>query len=93
MLAQIYLQQTKRAELTEDGFLVYGANGIVGYLNNYNTEKEAVYIIKNTCGMGIYQANVTWKMLCNRVINTDKYQKEGYSRNIYYHAISAYNFE
>ena len=31
---------------------VYGANGIVGYLDNYNTEKEAVYIIKDGSGVG-----------------------------------------
>lgn len=31
---------------------VYGANGIVGYLDNYSTQDEAVYIIKDGSGVG-----------------------------------------
>lgn len=31
---------------------VYGANGIVGYLDNYNTQSEAIYIIKDGSGVG-----------------------------------------
>ena len=38
----------QESEVCEQGtYPVYGANGIVGYLDNYNTEGEAVYIIKD----------------------------------------------
>ena len=36
-IAQIYQPQTiSSTELTEDGFLVYGANGIIGKYKDYN---------------------------------------------------------
>lgn len=31
---------------------VYGANGIVGYLDSYNTSDEAIYIVKDGSGVG-----------------------------------------
>lgn len=37
----------QESDVYENGtYPVYGANGIVGYLDNYNTEDEAVYIIR-----------------------------------------------
>ena len=42
-IAQIYQPQTiSSAELTEDGFLVYGANGIIGKYKDYNHKTEPV---------------------------------------------------
>ena len=48
---------------------VYGANGIVGYLDNYNTEKEAVYIIKDGSGVGTV-SYVTGKCSATGTLNT-----------------------
>ena len=43
----------QESDVCEHGaYPVYGANGIVGYLDNYNTEGEAVYIIKDGSGVG-----------------------------------------
>ena len=43
----------QESEVCEQGtYPVYGANGIVGYLDNYSTEGEAVYIIKDGSGVG-----------------------------------------
>ena len=53
-IAQIYQPQTiSSTELTEDGFLVYGANGIIGKYKDYNHETEQICITcrGNTCGM------------------------------------------
>ena len=53
-IAQIYQPQTiSSAELTEDGFLVYGANGIIGKYKDYNHKTEQICITcrGNTCGM------------------------------------------
>jgi type I restriction enzyme S subunit len=40
------------SELLEDGYSVYGANGIIGYYNTYNHEKETVMVTCRgaTCG-------------------------------------------
>ena len=44
-IAQIYQPQTiSSTELTEDGFLVYGANGIIGKYKDYNHETEQICI-------------------------------------------------
>ena len=56
-IAQIYQPQTiSSTELTEDGFLVYGANGIIGKYKDYNHETEQICITcrGNTCGMVNY---------------------------------------
>ena len=56
-IAQIYQPQTiSSAELTEDGFLVYGANGIIGKYKDYNHKTEQICITcrGNTCGMVNY---------------------------------------
>ena len=53
-IAQIYQPQTiSSTELTEDGFLVYGANGIIGKYKQYNHKTEQICITcrGNTCGM------------------------------------------
>ena len=53
-IAQIYQPQTiSSAELTEDGFLVYGANGIIGKYKDYNHKTEQICITcrGNTYGM------------------------------------------
>ena len=43
----------QESDVCEQGtYPVYGANGIVGYLDNYNTEGEVVYIIKDGSGVG-----------------------------------------
>ena len=56
-IAQIYQPQTiSSTELTEDGFLVYGANGIIGKYKQYNHKTEQICITcrGNTCGMVNY---------------------------------------
>ncbi len=43
----------QESDVSEVGtYPVYGANGIVGYLNGYNTSDEAIYIIKDGSGVG-----------------------------------------
>ena len=70
---------------------VYGANGIVGYLNNYNTEKEAVYIIKDGSGVGTV-SYVTGKCSATGTLNTLQ-AKEGYSLQYLYYMLKVFNFE
>ncbi|EGW49466.1 hypothetical protein HMPREF0666_02719, partial [Prevotella sp. C561] len=49
----VVLQTLQERDVSEHGtYPVYGANGVVGYLDNYNTENEAIYIIKDGSGVG-----------------------------------------
>ena len=93
-IAQIYQPQTiSSTELTEDGFLVYGANGIIGKYKDYNHETEQICITcrGNTCGMVNYTKPMSWLTGNAMVINTDKYQDKVCKRYLY-HYLSAYNF-
>ena len=93
-IAQIYQPQTiSSTELTEDGFLVYGANGIIGKYKDYNHETEQICITcrGNTCGMVNYTKPMSWITGNAMVINTDKYQDKVCKRYLY-HYLSAYNF-
>lgn len=43
----------QESDVSEVGtYPVYGANGIVGYLDSYNTSDEAIYIVKDGSGVG-----------------------------------------
>ena len=82
----------QESEVCEQGtYPVYGANGIVGYLDNYNTEGEAVYIIKDGSGVGTV-FYVTGKCSATGTLNTLQ-AKEGYSLQYLYYLLKVFNFE
>ena len=93
-IAQIYQPQTiSSTELTEDGFLVYGANGIIGKYKQYNHKTEQICITcrGNTCGMVTYTKPMSWITGNAMVINTDEHQNKVCKRYLY-HYLSVYNF-
>ena len=93
-IAKIYQPQTiSSTELTEDGFWVYGANGIIGKYKDYNhkTEQICVTCRGNTCGMVNYTKPMSWITGNAMVINTDEHQDKVNKRYLY-HYLSAYNF-
>ena len=82
----------QESDVCETGiYPVYGANGIVGYLDNYNTEKEAVYIIKRwfRCWNRFL---CYWKMLCNRDIEHLTSKRRLFT-SIPYYMLKVFNFE
>ena len=82
----------QESDVCEQGtYPVYGANGIVGYLNNYNTEGDAVYIIKDGSGVGTV-SYVTGKCSATGTLNTLQ-AKEGYSLQYLYYLLKVFNFE
>ena len=82
----------QESEVYEQGaYPVYGANGIVGYLDNYNTEGEAVYIIKDGSGVGTV-SYVTGKCSATGTLNTLQ-AKDGYSLQYLYYLMKVFNFE
>ena len=93
-IASIYQPQTiSSTELTEDGFCVYGANGIIGKYKNYNHKTEQICITcrGNTCGMVNYTKPMSWITGNAMVINTDEHQDDVCKRYLF-HYLSAYNF-
>ena len=82
----------QESDVCEHGtYPVYGANDIVGYLNNYNTEGEAVYIIKDGSGVGTV-SYVEGKCSATGTLNTLQ-AKEGYSLQYLYYLLKVFNFE
>ena len=82
----------QESDVYEQGtYPVYGANGIVGYLDNYNTESEAVYIIKDGSGVGTV-SYVTGKCSATGTLNTLQ-AKDGYSLQYFYYLLKVFNFE
>ena len=82
----------QESDVCEHGaYPVYGANGIVGYLDNYNTEGEAVYIIKDGSGVGTV-SYVTGKCSATGTLNTLQ-AKEGYFLQYLYYLLKVFNFE
>ena len=70
---------------------VYGANGIVGYLDNYNTDGEAIYIIKDGSGVGGV-CHVVGKCSATGTLNILQ-AKGGYSLLYVYYMLKAFRFE
>ena len=82
----------QESDVCEHGiYPVYGANDIVGYLDNYNTEGEAVYIIKDGSGVGTV-SYVTGKCSATGTLNTLQ-AKEGFSLQYLYYLLKVFNFE
>ena len=82
----------QESDVLEHGtYPVYGANGIVGYLDNYNTENEAIYIIKDGSGVGSI-SYVTGKCSATGTLNILR-AKEGYSLQYLYYMLKVFNFE
>ena len=82
----------QESEVCEQGtYPEYGANGIVGYLDNYSTEGEAIYIIKDGSGVGTV-SYVEGKCSATGTLNTLQ-AKEDYSLQYLYYLLKVFNFE
>ena len=70
---------------------VYGANGVVGFLDNYNTSNEAIYIIKDGSGVGAV-SYVAEKCSATGTLNILQ-AKKGFSLRYLYYLLNIFNFE
>ena len=70
---------------------VYGANGVVGFLDNYNTSNEAIYIIKDGSGVGVV-SYVAGKCSATGTLNILQ-AKKGFSLRYLYYLLNIFNFE
>ncbi|MDX4039637.1 restriction endonuclease subunit S [Aliarcobacter skirrowii] len=77
-IAEIYQPQTiSQTELTDEGFDVYGANGIIGKYYQYNHELEQIAVTcrGNTCGTVNFTKPKSWITGNAMVINLDNSTK------------------
>ena len=70
---------------------VYGANGIVGYLDTYNTTSEAIYIIKDGSGVGTV-SYVNGKCSATGTLNILQ-TNDGFSLRYLYFMLKVFGFE
>ena len=70
---------------------VYGANGIVGYLDSYHTPDEAIYIVKGGSGVGSV-AYVKGKCSATGTLNILT-AKQDYSLLFLYYLLKVFNYD
>ena len=93
-ISDIYQPKTiSSTELIDRGFPVYGANGIIGYYDQYNHEMEQICITcrGNTCGTINFSQQKSWITGNAMVVNTDNY-KDIVDKRYLFHFLVDYNF-
>ncbi|WP_448924810.1 restriction endonuclease subunit S [Hoylesella nanceiensis] len=93
-ISDIYQPKTiSSTELIDRGFPVYGANGIIGYYDQYNHEMEQICITcrGNTCGTINFSQQKSWITGNAMVVNTDNY-KDIVDKRYLFHLLVDYNF-
>ena len=83
------LQESEVSDLGP--YPVYGANGIVGFLDSYNTPDKAIYIVKDGSGVGSV-AYVKGKCSATGTLNILT-AKQDYSLQFLYYMLKVFNFE
>ena len=73
-IGEVYQPETiSQSLLTEKGFKVYGANGVIGYYSTYNHENEQIAVVcrGSTCGLVNFTEAKSWITGNAMVINLD----------------------
>ena len=82
------LQESEVSDLGP--YPVYGANGIVGFLDSYNTPDEAIYIVKDGSGVG---SVVYLKGKCSATGTLNILTaKQNYSLQFLYYLLKVFNY-
>ena len=92
-ISEVYQPQTiSQSELTDSGFDVYGANGIIGKYGRYNHEFEQVVIgCRGNCGAVNFTKPKSWITGNAMVINLDNSTKS--IKTFIYYLLSNTNFQ
>ena len=92
-ISEVYQPQTiSQRELTDSGFDVYGANGIIGKYGRYNHEFEQVVIgCRGNCGAVNFTKPKSWITGNAMVINLDNSTKS--IKTFIYYLLSNTNFQ
>ncbi len=92
-IAQLYQPKTiATSELTESGYLVYGANGVIGHYHSYNHEQPQICITcrGNTCGQVTLTEPFSWITGNAMVVNIEA--NENIDQSYLFHFLSSYNY-
>ena len=82
----------QESEVSDSGtYPVYGANGVVGYLDSYNTSDEAIYIVKDGSGVGSV-AYVKGRCSATGTLNILT-AKQNYSLQFLYYLLKVFSFD
>ena len=82
----------QESEVSDSGtYPVYGANGVVGYLDSYNTSDEAIYIVKDGSGVGSV-AYVKGRCSATGTLNILT-AKQDYSLQFLYYLLKVFSFD
>jgi type I restriction enzyme S subunit len=77
-VAEVYQPKTiSQSELNDNGYLVYGANGIIGHYNNYNHETSQIAIAcrGSSCGTVNFTEPKSWITGNAMVVNVDDFNE------------------
>lgn len=83
------LQESEVSDLGT--YPVYGANGIVGFLDSYNTPDEAIYIVKDGSGVGSV-AYVKGRCSATGTLNILT-AKQDYSLHYLFYLLRVFNYD
>jgi type I restriction enzyme S subunit len=89
-VGEVYQPKTiSQKELTDEGYNVYGANGIIGKYNRYNHENEQVVVTcrGNTCGTINFTQKKAWITGNAMVVNIDDNRNVS-KKLLYYYLIN-----
>ena len=92
-VAELYEPQTIQCEdLSQTGYPVYGANGLIGYYNNYNHEYPQVVITcrGSSCGTVNFTPGKCWITGNAMVLNVDN--NRDVNKSFFYYLISNSSF-
>ena len=80
------------SELEENGYFVYGANGIIGHYHSYNHEQSQICITcrGNTCGQVTLTEPFSWITGNAMVVNIDA--NKDWDQSYLFHFLSSYNY-
>jgi type I restriction enzyme S subunit len=87
-VARLYQPKTiSQTDLTEEGYTVYGANGVIGKYHSYNHEQPQVIVTcrGSTCGVINYTEPRSWITGNAMVVNLDNHPAE--TKGFVYHLL------
>ncbi len=90
-VAEVYQPKTiSQSELNDNGYLVYGANGIIGHYNNYNHETSQIAIAcrGSSCGTVNFTEPKSWITGNAMVVNVDDFN-EVHKKFMFYQLFAA----
>ena len=91
-IAQLYQPKTiATSELEETGYLVYGANGVIGHYHSFNHKQPQICIgCRGTCGQVIITRPNSWITGNAMVVNIENNQN--IAQSYLFHFLSCYNY-